>query len=361
MEKLPEHQEYRNELAKKLKETRYGGEKTPEAARAKAEGYLEATQESPEYQSSREAHLKDIKNFLPTEPESILKFLERTEPEEERVIKVAQLIESGSQVPQDIVDTTFEYVKGHYRDSSRLKHMIWNSKTFCDFLESTGRVEEVVQMYVGVGSNIEATSLAEKAGLLDVAIKLREKAYEEAINDDKRKKKSSYRPDYELRKLAPLLEQAGRKEEAKKLWEKFGINYKILECALDDNDLLSVQKIYDQYFSPEETIPIIRAYRVPHRYIKGIDTGIIIGPLDNYDYRAEKLFGHEPTMDMIKLVIRAAVALDRQKDVDEWKKLGPDDMGNIKEYKDHIKRYLGKDYTSEDIGNIEYPLHGPRT
>ena len=53
MEKQP-HQEYRNELADKLKEIRNSDEKNPDVAKAKAHGYLDAKRESEEYIKSKE-------------------------------------------------------------------------------------------------------------------------------------------------------------------------------------------------------------------------------------------------------------------------------------------------------------------
>lgn len=56
MEKLP-HQEYRDELAGKLKEIRNSDTENPEVAKAKAEGYLEAMREhSSDYKDAESKH-----------------------------------------------------------------------------------------------------------------------------------------------------------------------------------------------------------------------------------------------------------------------------------------------------------------
>jgi len=52
--------EYRDELAEKLKEIRNSDEKNRGESTAKAEGYLEAKRETPEYQKAKEGHKKDI-------------------------------------------------------------------------------------------------------------------------------------------------------------------------------------------------------------------------------------------------------------------------------------------------------------
>ncbi len=51
--------EYRNELADKLREIRNSDEENPEKARAKAEGYLEAKKETHDYQIADEIHQRD--------------------------------------------------------------------------------------------------------------------------------------------------------------------------------------------------------------------------------------------------------------------------------------------------------------
>lgn len=76
MEKLP-HQEYRDELADKLKEIRNSDPENPEVAKAKAEGYLEAKKETREYEKSKELHSEDMK---------VLSFLEKNNKERERFI-----------------------------------------------------------------------------------------------------------------------------------------------------------------------------------------------------------------------------------------------------------------------------------
>ncbi len=55
MEKLP-HQEYRDELAKKLKEIRNSEPENPEIARAKAQGYLEARKETGKYKKTQKSY-----------------------------------------------------------------------------------------------------------------------------------------------------------------------------------------------------------------------------------------------------------------------------------------------------------------
>ncbi len=60
MPRSPEFQTYRDELSDKLQEIRQSDPENPEKARAKAQGYLEAQQETEEYQGARKKHLKDI-------------------------------------------------------------------------------------------------------------------------------------------------------------------------------------------------------------------------------------------------------------------------------------------------------------
>ena len=55
MEKQP-HQEYRDELANKLKDIRNSDPENPEIAKAKAQGYLDAKRETEEYTESKDKH-----------------------------------------------------------------------------------------------------------------------------------------------------------------------------------------------------------------------------------------------------------------------------------------------------------------
>ncbi len=59
MEKQP-HQEYRDDLADKLKKIRNSDQKNPEIAKSKAQGYLAAKQETEEYQEAREIKLDKL-------------------------------------------------------------------------------------------------------------------------------------------------------------------------------------------------------------------------------------------------------------------------------------------------------------
>lgn len=59
MEKLP-HEEYRDELADKLKDIRNSDPENPEIAKAKAEGYLEAKKETEEYHIQKDKHQQKI-------------------------------------------------------------------------------------------------------------------------------------------------------------------------------------------------------------------------------------------------------------------------------------------------------------
>jgi hypothetical protein len=59
MEKQP-HQEYRDELADKLKEIRNSDAENPEIAKAKAQGYLDAKQETEEYKTAKESHVNTV-------------------------------------------------------------------------------------------------------------------------------------------------------------------------------------------------------------------------------------------------------------------------------------------------------------
>jgi len=59
MEKQP-HQEYRDELADKLKEIRNSDPENPEVAKAKAIGYLDAKQETEEYQVAKERYSNTV-------------------------------------------------------------------------------------------------------------------------------------------------------------------------------------------------------------------------------------------------------------------------------------------------------------
>jgi acyl-coenzyme A thioesterase PaaI-like protein len=59
MEKLP-HQEYRDELADKLKEIRNSDTENSEIVKAKAQGFLDAKKETPEYIYNKEAHINDV-------------------------------------------------------------------------------------------------------------------------------------------------------------------------------------------------------------------------------------------------------------------------------------------------------------
>jgi hypothetical protein len=73
MEKQP-HQEYRDELADKLKEIRNSDPENPEFAKAKAEGYLDAKKETREYEESRD---RKLDSFLKRESkEALKKFIE---------------------------------------------------------------------------------------------------------------------------------------------------------------------------------------------------------------------------------------------------------------------------------------------
>jgi hypothetical protein len=59
MEKQP-HQEYRDDLANKLKEIRNSDQENSEVAKVRAEGYLEAKSETSEYRDAQEKHKEEI-------------------------------------------------------------------------------------------------------------------------------------------------------------------------------------------------------------------------------------------------------------------------------------------------------------
>jgi len=59
MEKLP-HQEYRDDLATKLREIRNSDPEEPKLAKAKAEGFIDAKRETSEYVYNKEAHTDEI-------------------------------------------------------------------------------------------------------------------------------------------------------------------------------------------------------------------------------------------------------------------------------------------------------------
>ena len=59
MEKLP-HQEYRDDLATKLREIRNSDPEEPKLAKAEAEGFLDAKRETSEYVYNKEAHADEI-------------------------------------------------------------------------------------------------------------------------------------------------------------------------------------------------------------------------------------------------------------------------------------------------------------
>lgn len=59
MEKLP-HQEYRDELANKLKEIRNSNPENSEITKAEAQGYLKAKKETAEYQENKDIHKDDV-------------------------------------------------------------------------------------------------------------------------------------------------------------------------------------------------------------------------------------------------------------------------------------------------------------
>ncbi|MEI7463188.1 MAG: hypothetical protein WCK03_02205 [Candidatus Taylorbacteria bacterium] len=59
MEKLP-HEEYRDNLAEKLKEIRNSEENPSDISRAKAQGYLDAKKETKDYEESKRSHKNDL-------------------------------------------------------------------------------------------------------------------------------------------------------------------------------------------------------------------------------------------------------------------------------------------------------------
>lgn len=63
MEKYPQ-QEYRDELADKLKEIRNSDPENPQVAKAKAVGYLEAKKETGEYEESKKFKIADFKESM---------------------------------------------------------------------------------------------------------------------------------------------------------------------------------------------------------------------------------------------------------------------------------------------------------
>ena len=58
------HQEYRDELAEKLKEIRNSDPKNPEAARTKAQGYLDAKKETEKYILEKDKHQTEVKEEI---------------------------------------------------------------------------------------------------------------------------------------------------------------------------------------------------------------------------------------------------------------------------------------------------------
>ena len=63
MEKQP-HQEYRDDLAEKLKEIRNSDPENPEIAKAEARGYLDAKQETEKYISEKDKHQAEVKEEI---------------------------------------------------------------------------------------------------------------------------------------------------------------------------------------------------------------------------------------------------------------------------------------------------------
>ncbi len=61
------HQEYRDELANKLKEIRNSEPENPESAKAKAQGYLDAKKETRDYQEVEKSHKENILENSPAE------------------------------------------------------------------------------------------------------------------------------------------------------------------------------------------------------------------------------------------------------------------------------------------------------
>lgn len=110
MEKL-DGQKYRDELAQKIKEIRNSDSENQEVSKAKAEGYLEGSQESSEYKASKVEHLGGIQQKLKEKAEEVRKVEQeilQKQWEESRQKRVELMKEIVEALP-------FEYipVEGH--------------------------------------------------------------------------------------------------------------------------------------------------------------------------------------------------------------------------------------------------------
>lgn len=340
MEKQP-FQKFRDDLADKLNGGRNSDEENPELARAKTQGYLEAKKETEEYQSTKKRHLNDVKDLLESKPDNIRKALNKIESELDRALKVTEYFKKGIEIPNDIANWAFGYFKKtlHGKQAEKiLLRAIGDSYSAPQhpvsyFLENTGRIKEVIEIYGQIGTDISlawAANLAEKARLFDIAIKLRKKDYENQVTKLQGAQKAikkggeididQHQDDVTKAsvKLGLLFEQSGLTEEAKKIWTGQNIYDKILEYALHDGDLELLQKVYNKHFSPEKIIDRLYRHGTP---FNDSDTNLVRISFDGSGQDIFKSNFYDPGKRDIELLVKAATALGRRKDVGLWKEL----------------------------------------
>lgn len=322
------HQEYRDHLADKLKGLRSSDDEHSDLSRSKAEGYLEAKKETDEYQDSKRKHLKDVENFLPTKPESIVRMLNEIEVEDERVEKVAELVRNGIEVPQDIIDYTFEYLKNHIQDEYYRKVVAkpvnippnsggpTHQDNISYFLESTNRWGEVISILESADTEFsigEAIRLSYRNGMvektLELYLKLQNKYRDLPFHESAARDISA--------PIAENLEKLGRVDEAKELLLREGINDNLFELALRTNDKELAERVYEEHYTPEKLLPLLDKWRAPGGSASSIGYSVM-RELDQKMIKGFSFYGLR--QENIELLIKVATFLGKTADIEAWEK-----------------------------------------